>query len=401
MYLKYSAIIWTYIALLMEVSLSEAKDYTNYKLLKVEPDSSFDRTRIYHMLVDDVDFWTEPSALKSELQFMVGPHQLSDVMELLDSLNISSTVLMENIQEVINKQLTETQDRDCSENITKNNIRSFFNSSMNWKHFQNIDVIHDFLYETARINPSIASVFSIGKSYEGRDLLILKVGTPSPQGNIKPAIFIEGGIHAREWISPAATTYMIKEFVFNYKKNKEILEAIDLYILPVMNPDGYAYTFRKDRLWRKSRSRNGGLLGSILPACVGVDLNRNFGYKWLAQNSLLHARGGSSLSCLETYAGTSPFSEPETRALGNFLLGHRDIFQVGTSSEVQYRSSGGADDFAKGALGIKWVYLIELPDRGRHGFLLPANLINPVSFSVFQGIREFARRIAKSQFRGQ
>uniref|UniRef100_A0A0K2UCZ2 Carboxypeptidase activation peptide domain-containing protein n=1 Tax=Lepeophtheirus salmonis TaxID=72036 RepID=A0A0K2UCZ2_LEPSM len=91
MYLKYSAIIWTYIALLMEVSLSEAKDYTNYKLLKVEPDSSFDRTRIYHMLVDDVDFWTEPSALKSELQFMVGPHQLSDVMELLDSLNISST----------------------------------------------------------------------------------------------------------------------------------------------------------------------------------------------------------------------------------------------------------------------------------------------------------------------
>ncbi|XP_040571453.1 carboxypeptidase B [Lepeophtheirus salmonis] len=328
----------------------------------------------------------------------------------------------------------------------------FFNSSMNWKHFQNIDVIHDFLYETARINPSIASVFSIGKSYEGRDLLILKVGTPSPQGNIKPAIFIEGGIHAREWISPAATTYMIKEFVFNYKKNKEILEAIDLYILPVMNPDGYAYTFRKDRLWRKSRSRNGGLLGSILPACVGVDLNRNFGYKWLAQNSLLHARGGSSLSCLETYAGTSPFSEPETRALGNFLLGHRDIFQaylsihsfgqkvtypwsytkakvkdwkdlhqmgniiantiskysgvdakydVGTSSEVQYRSSGGADDFAKGALGIKWVYLIELPDRGRHGFLLPANLINPVSFSVFQGIREFARRIAKSQFRGQ
>uniref|UniRef100_A0A0K2UDT2 Peptidase M14 domain-containing protein n=1 Tax=Lepeophtheirus salmonis TaxID=72036 RepID=A0A0K2UDT2_LEPSM len=366
MYLKYSAIIWTYIALLMEVSLSEAKDYTNYKLLKVEPDSSFDRTRIYHMLVDDVDFWTEPSALKSELQFMVGPHQLSDVMELLDSLNISSTVLMENIQEVINKQLTETQDRDCSENITKNrkkrsiffdlfnlfsrqdeeaslrnprkinsfdssfknDIRSFFNSSMNWKHFQNIDVIHDFLYETARINPSIASVFSIGKSYEGRDLLILKVGTPSPQGNIKPAIFIEGGIHAREWISPAATTYMIKEFVFNYKKNKEILEAIDLYILPVMNPDGYAYTFRKDRLWRKSRSRNGGLLGSILPACVGVDLNRNFGYKWLAQNSLLHARGGSSLSCLETYAGTSPFSEPETRALGNFLLGHRDIFQV-------------------------------------------------------------------------
>ncbi|XP_040571245.1 carboxypeptidase B [Lepeophtheirus salmonis] len=487
MIFKYS-VIWVNIVL-MGVSLSEARDYTNYKLLKVEPGSSSDRNLLYHQLVEDVDFWTEPSTLKNELQFMVGPHQLSRVMGLLDSFNISSTVLMENVQDLINKQINEIQDHDCSmdtnkrkkrgifddlfnffsrqdeeelrvstneepsfrsprkinsfDNSFKNDVTSFFNSSMNWENYQNIDVIHDFLYETARKNPSIATIFSIGKSYEGRDLLVFKIGTPQP--NYKPAIFIEGGIHAREWISPAATTYIINEFVNNYEKNKEILDVFDFYILPILNPDGYAYTFRKDRLWRKSRSRNGGLIGAILPGCVGVDLNRNFGYKWLAKNSLFNARGGSRLTCLETYAGSKPFSEPETRALSNFLLNNKDKFQgylsihsfgqkviypysytnvkikdwkelhqmgnviantiskysgvdaiydVGTSSDVQYRASGGADDYVRGALGIKWVFLIELPDKGRHGFLLPPHLIKQVSFSVFQGIREFAHQIA-------
>eukprot|EP00096_Caligus_rogercresseyi_P000121 TRINITY_DN1032_c0_g1_i1.p1 TRINITY_DN1032_c0_g1~~TRINITY_DN1032_c0_g1_i1.p1 ORF type:complete len:314 (-),score=58.90 TRINITY_DN1032_c0_g1_i1:1260-2201(-) len=313
---------------------------------------------------------------------------------------------------------------------------------MDWEKYHTIDDIHEFLYDTARNRPDIATVFSIGKSYEGRDLLMIKIG--DPEVNFKPAIFIEGGIHAREWISPATVTYIINELVDNYDKNSDILNAFDFYILPVLNPDGYAYTFRKDRLWRKSRSRN-GLVGSLFPRCVGVDLNRNFGYKWLAQNSIFHSQGGSRLSCLETYAGSKPFSEPETKALSKFLIDNKKkfkaylsihsfgqkviypwsytnvkiadwkelhqmgniiastiskysgvnaIYEVGTSSDVQYRASGGADDFAKGALGIKWVFLIELPDKGHHGFLLPPFLIQPVAFSVFQGIREFALRIA-------
>ncbi|CAB4066845.1 Carboxypeptidase B,Carboxypeptidase O [Lepeophtheirus salmonis] len=425
MIFKYS-VIWVNIVL-MRVSLSEARDYTNYKLLKVEPGSSSDRNLLYHQLVEDVDFWTEPSTLKNELQFMVGPHQLSRVMGLLDSFNISSTVLMENVQDLINKQINEIQDHDCSMDTNKRKKRGIFDDLFNF--FSRQD--EEELRVSTNEEPSFRSprkinsfdnsfkndVTSIGKSYEGRDLLVFKIGTPQP--NYKPAIFIEGGIHAREWISPAATTYIIKEFVNNYEKNKEILDVFDFYILPILNPDGYAYTFRKDRLWRKSRSRNGGLIGAILPGCVGVDLNRNFGYKWLAKNSLFNARGGSRLTCLETYAGSKPFSEPETRALSNFLLNNKDKFQgylsihsfgqkviypysytnvkikdwkelhqmgnviantiskysgvdaiydVGTSSDVQYRASGGADDYVRGALGIKWVFLIELPDKGRHGF---------------------------------
>lgn len=69
----------------------------------------------------------------------------------------------------------------------------------------------------------------------------------------------------------------------------------------------YEYTFRGDRLWRKNRGNpeKGG-------NCIGVDLNRNFGYRW-------GGMGTSKSPCRETYAGTGPFSEPETRSIKNFF----------------------------------------------------------------------------------
>lgn len=86
------------------------------------------------------------------------------------------------------------------------------------------------------------------------------------------------------------------------------------YIQPVVNPDGYEYTHRSDRFWRKNRA-NGN------QRCPGVDLNRNFGYKWGGQ-------GTSNRACTEIYRGPSAFSEPETAAQRDFFAQSEENFQA-------------------------------------------------------------------------
>ena len=91
-------------------------------------------------------------------------------------------------------------------------------------------------------------------SFKGSDMIIAKV-CKGECGN-KPAMWIDGGIHAREWITPAVTTFHIKELVENcgnYPSN--LLDKLDWYILSIHNPDGYAYTRKsyETRFWRKNR----------------------------------------------------------------------------------------------------------------------------------------------------
>ena len=85
----------------------------------------------------------------------------------------------------------------------------------------------------------------IGNSVEGRSIRVIKISQPSLNGIIKPAIWIDGGIHAREWISPSSVEYLVHQFVENSDKseNKKIIDNFDVYILPIMNPDGYILWF--------------------------------------------------------------------------------------------------------------------------------------------------------------
>lgn len=123
----------------------------------------------------------------------------------------------------------------------------------------------DYLAETY---PNLCTVETIGNSVEGRPLKLLRISS-NTRNNASKSVWVDGGIHAREWISPATVTYIINQFVLNYENEPQAVRDIDWYFLPVVNPDGYEYSHVRDRLWRKNRARPG--------FCAGTDLNRNFG----------------------------------------------------------------------------------------------------------------------------
>jgi murein tripeptide amidase MpaA len=84
-------------------------------------------------------------------------------------------------------------------------------------------------------------------------------------------------MHAREWISIASVSWMVNQLLTSSDPEiRDIAENFDWYIIPIANPDGYAFTWSNDRMWRKTRSTQG-----ITGLCFGTDPNRNWGYNWM------------------------------------------------------------------------------------------------------------------------
>lgn len=110
--------------------------------------------------------------------------------------------------------------------------------------------IFDAYYQTAEINeylrslaeeyPEVVSLEVAGTSLEGRELIFAKVSS-DPGNEDKPIILIDGAIHAREWIAPSAVLYILQQLVED-PENRYLIEEVDWYILPVLNPDGYEFS---------------------------------------------------------------------------------------------------------------------------------------------------------------
>lgn len=189
------------------------------------------------------------------------------------------------------------------------------------------------ILRTGQDNPGLTKVVSIGKTINGQDILALKLtkNAKKTKDGTKPSVLYVSNQHAREWITPEMTRRLMHHYLDNYKTDKRVRKIVDsteLWFVLSANPDGYDHTFKDSstRLWRKNlRDINGD--GAISTG-DGVDLNRNFPYKWGYDDE-----GSSPNPTSETYRGAAPASEPETRAM--------DAFQrrIGFDYGINYHSA--------------------------------------------------------------
>ena len=173
--------------------------------------------------------------------------------------------------------------------------------------------IRDDMVATTRTYPKLSKLVKAGKSGQGQDIFAVKVGknaSKSKDGS-KPAVLYGGTQHAREWITPEMVQRLMHYVLEQYGKDRritKILDTTELWFLPVQNPDGYDFTFTEgNRMWRKTLRDNNG--DGEITTGDGVDMNRNFPFKWGYDNE-----GSSPQTFSETYRGPEPASEPETRA---------------------------------------------------------------------------------------
>jgi hypothetical protein len=150
--------------------------------------------------------------------------------------------------------------------------------------------------------PELATLSNLGTSIQGRTIKMLRITGPGATTN-RPAFVIQANQHAREWVTIHSAMYIIDRFCETYATDPQIagiVNGIDFYIIPTLNPDGYEYSRTTNSQWRKNRR------DILTSTCFGVDLNRNWGFQWGFDNE-----GSSGSACQETYRGTAAWSEPE------------------------------------------------------------------------------------------
>uniref|UniRef100_A0AC35UAK9 Peptidase_M14 domain-containing protein n=1 Tax=Rhabditophanes sp. KR3021 TaxID=114890 RepID=A0AC35UAK9_9BILA len=408
------------------------KDYKDYKLYRINPRNQENLEYLKDLFAHDspyeLDFWQAPTHIGGLVDVTVNPEDAKIFARDMDSKQLDYTVAIDDLQQSI---LGER-----NSNITNESGVMRDSSAFRFDKYNTIERIENYLQKLEMENPSLITLIDIGKTHENRSLTVVKIGARKPYGCKKIGFWIDGSIHAREWISPATALIMIDKLVKGYKSDAVIqnyLDNVDFYILPVMNPDGYAFSHTSNRLWRRNRSPaicKKNYFHTI--CCAGVDLNRNFDWFWAST-------GSSSDLCHETYHGSSAFSEPETRSVKEFLektpmkafvslhsysqlwlipYSHRrrsypqdyatnlrplamkatkaiynlhgTKYAVGTGADLLYEASGSSVDYAKGVLKIPYSFLIELRPKNSmmgNGFLLPETEIVETGEETFEAMK--------------
>ncbi len=295
--------------------------------------------------------------------------------------------------------------------------------------FKNYAAISAYVDTLAALRPDIATRIILGQSLEGRAIFGLRITNDGfNPGRCKPAVVFNSNQHAREWIAPMVNMYAADRLVRDYGTDPvvtDLVNRVEFLFVPVVNPDGYQWSWDVDRYWRKNRRPNAG--GSF-----GVDTNRNWGFQWGVP--LPHSNAGNSNPTSQVYWGTGPFSEPETQVMRDFILArpqfrsHADIHSYGQlllhpwcwtptpspdhalfqSLGLQFRnlilavhnraytygiwyntlypSSGAATDWVYGARGrASFTFELRGPD-----FVLPPTEIIPNSQEVYPALLHYA-----------
>ncbi|KAF2727343.1 hypothetical protein EJ04DRAFT_139887 [Polyplosphaeria fusca] len=283
-----------------------------------------------------------------------------------------------------------------------------------------------YLKDLAAAYPSNAEIFSAGKSVEGRDLTGIHIWGSGGKGSQKGVVW-HGTVHAREWITTMVVEYAAYQLLASTNSADKVLkDKFDYYIIPIVNPDGFAYTQSTDRMWRKNRQTTPSA------SCVGRDINRNWPNQW-------SQRGGASTSpCAEDYKGPSAGDGVETKALKAHLDSvaagkgvqmyldvhsysqlwmypygytcsgtvpesssyekitqgavaavkavHGTTFDAGPICQTIYQVSGDSVDYAYQVAKTNYSMTVELRDTGKNGFVLPPEQIKPSAEEMWAGL---------------
>ncbi|XP_036612719.1 carboxypeptidase B [Trichosurus vulpecula] len=381
------------------------------------------QVHLMHVLAHraQIDFWKPDSVSQirpeSTTDFRVKADQVAEVEHFLEENGLTHEVFISDLNKLVTNQFDSL-------------VRA---SGHSYEKYNTWEKIEAWTEQIATENPEFVSRSVIGTTFEGRSMYLLKIGKA---GSNNPAIFIDCGFHAREWISPAFCQWFVREAVLNYgtgSRIANILDRLDFYVLPVFNVDGYVYSWTEERLWRKTRSVRSGT------SCVGTDPNRNFDAGWCET-------GASTSPCSETYCGPTVESEPETKALVNFINQNLDSIKAyltihsysqmlifpysksyalakdhtelnnlakatvkelaslygtkytyGAGAASNYPAAGGSDDWAYDQ-GIKYSFTFELRDTGRYGFLLPESQIKATSEETLLAVEYIADYVLENLY---
>jgi len=179
--------------------------------------------------------------------------------------------------------------------------------------YHSAETLEGDLRQLAESQPEIAELREIGRSLEDRPIWALRIGE---RRATEHKLLFMGCHHAREWVSVEVPYLLAEHLVKNASQTqvRDWLQRGEIWVAPMVNPDGHEFSRTQDRLWRKNRRPNAD--GSI-----GVDPNRNYGYMW----GTLNINTSSHVPSDPTYVGPRAFSEPETRAVRNLVA--RELFR--------------------------------------------------------------------------
>ncbi|KAF2887347.1 hypothetical protein ILUMI_18826 [Ignelater luminosus] len=402
--------------LLAITAADEYVSYKDYKVYHVKP-STKEHLRVLKSLKNNtnIDFWTPLYNTSIEpVNIMAAPKFQDQFVKILEQQNISYEITVDDVEEVIIEERKELYNAPPRQS-----------GHITFDRYYNYSEIQAYLYELADKKPNLVSLEDYGRSYEKRKLTLVHI--PPENDERKPVIFIDAGMHAREWISPAQVLYII--YMLVQEPNNEWIQNIDFIIIPLINPDGYEYTHTTDRMWRKTRSKG--------KRCYGVDPNRNFDYQW-------SGLGSEPYECGNVYAGKRPFSEPETLYLSKVIMryskriklylsfhsaaacflypwshipalpkNHRELYgvaskaamailnatgtkyTVGTSYNVLGPAAGSSSDWVYAVARVKLAYVVELPEGHDNIFVIfPEDILGVVK-ETCEGIKVFFKYIKR------
>jgi hypothetical protein len=202
-----------------------------------------------------------------------------------------------------------------------------------WRSWDEPGGFRDQMHAVARDHRGIAKLVRLGTTYQGRELLALKLtaGARGQADGRRPAVLYSSTQHAREWIANEVNRRLMNWYIERWQADdpeiKRLLQTTELWFILVANPDGYEYTFDVERLWRKNLRDNNN--DRQITVGDGVDPNRNF-----PNHFKYDEEGSSSITSSDTYRGPAAVSEPETRAMKGLLD------RIGFEFQVNWHSNG-------------------------------------------------------------